>query len=275
MDSQNNTDQPSAYDYLENNKKPLLLAHRGSRILGPENTFEAFDIANASLADALEIDIRLSRDKQLLVFHDETLERVTNGSGKITDHTLVQLKHFDAAYHFKTEDGEAFRGRLIRLPTLTELFEAYPDVRINIDIKDKNPLVAELLVDAITKASAENRVLVGSFHQHVIHHFRSIAPEIPTAASPKEVSKVFALSNTPIRTTKVNCAALQIPTQFGWLNLSSKRFIKLAQLSNLPIHYWTINTSDEIRRLLEAGADGIVTDRVDLALPIFQEMGFK
>lgn len=274
MHSQKNN-STTPYEYLSNNKKPLLLAHRGSRILGPENTFEAFDIAHEAQADALEIDIRLSRDKTLLVFHDETLERVTNGFGKITDHTLIQLKHFDAAYHFKSQDGEAYRGRLIRLPTLGELFEAYPYTRINIDIKDKNPLVAELLVECITHASAEKRVLVGSFHQLVITHFRQIAPEIPTAASPKEVSKFFALSHTPIKKTKIDSAALQIPSHFGWLNLSSKRFINLAKRSNKPIHYWTINTSEEIRRLLTAGADGIVTDRIDLALPIFQEMGFK
>ena len=270
-----NDDSPNTFEYLNNNKKPLLLAHRGSRILGPENTFEAFDIAHEAQADALEIDIRLSRDKTLLVFHDETLERVTNGFGKITDHTLIQLKHFDAAYHFKNQEGEAYRGRLIRLPTLNELFEAYPSVRINIDIKDKNPLVAELLVKSITKASAENRVLVGSFHQKVITRFREIAPEIPTAASPKEVSKFFALSHTHLKHAKVDSAALQIPPRFGWLNLSSKHFINLAKRSNQPIHYWTINTSEEIRRLIAAGADGIVTDRVDLALPVFQEMGFK
>lgn len=275
MDSLNQNDQTSPHDYLKNNKKPLLMAHRGSRILGPENTFDAFDIAHQSQADVLEVDIRLSRDKAILVFHDETLERVTNGYGKITNHTLIQLKHFDAAYHFKTEDGEAFRGRYIRLPTLGELFEAYPDIRINIDMKDKNPVAAELLVDSISKASAENRVLVGSFHQTVIDHFRNIAPEIPTAASPKEVSQFYALSKIPIKASDAKCAALQIPPQFGWLNLSSKRFVNFAARSSLPIHYWTINTSDDIKRLLEAGADGIVTDRVDIALTVFQEMGFK
>lgn len=263
------------YEYLNNNHKPLLLAHRGSRILGPENTFNAFDIAINAQADVLEVDVRLSRDKQLLVFHDEILERVTNGFGKLFNHTLVQLKHLDAAYHFKTQDGAVLRGQRIKLPTLCELFEAYPSIRINIDIKDNNTEAAELLVDCIAHCNAENRVLVGSFHQSVINHFRHIAPEIPTAASPKEVGKLFSRSKTPLKTTNLMSAALQIPPRFGWLNLSSKRFIHHAKRSNQPIHYWTINTTKEIDTLLSAGADGIVTDRIDLALAVFQKMGLK
>lgn len=270
-------EKPFTYSeqYLNNQQKPLLLAHRGSRVLGPENTFAAFDIAQSAQADALEIDIRLSKDKQLLVFHDETLERVTNGSGKLFDYSLLHLKRLDAAYHFHNLQGEPYRGRRITLPTLTELLEAYPDLRINIDIKDNSLLAARLLAECIAKTSSEYRTLVGSFHIKVIEYFRQIAPEIPTAASSKEVASSLLLSKIPKSSLSVKAAALQIPPNYGWLNLSSPRFIHYLKQQQKPVHYWTINQKEDMRRLLSNGADGIVTDRIDVALNLFQEMGYK
>lgn len=264
-------------DCLRDN--PLLLAHRGSRLLAPENTRCAFDLALSHDSDVLEIDIRLSRDKQIIVTHDATVDRTSNGSGRVIDFTLIDLKKLDAAYRFSDLNGNQYRGTGERFMTLQELMQAYPDTRINIDIKDEDTTAAQILAQLLIKSDSVYRVNVGSFHSSTIQAFRRAAPMISTAATQREVAKLYMRSWLANRNAapehqtleKQSFNVLQIPRFYRGLPLATHRFIGFVHQHNLPIMYWTVNDPNTMRRLLELGANGIVTDRTDLAQKVFLE----
>ncbi|MDO6461257.1 glycerophosphodiester phosphodiesterase [Granulosicoccaceae sp. 1_MG-2023] len=255
--------------------RPLLFAHRGSSLMTPENTFTAFDFGLDHQADVLEIDVRITRDNELVVFHDARVDRTTDGLGEVRGHALKALKHFDAGYRFSDARGACFRGRKIRIPTLSELYEAYPDVVVNIDIKDNWLPAARLLADTIERAGAEQRSVVASFHSRVLQYFRQIAPQIPTSATFHEVLGLY-LSRDPLRKpVREHPVAVQIPPRHARIALDRPRFIEKIHARGKLVNYWTINDPALMKRLLEAGADGIVTDRPDLALQVFRESGLK
>lgn len=245
-------------------------------MLAPENTFTAFDVSLQASADVLEIDVRLSRDEQLIVIHDERVDRTTEGSGSVKDYTLQRLKNLDAGYRFEDERGKIFRGKKIELPTLLELYEAYPQVIVNIDIKDKRYLAARLVAKAIERAGAEKRTVVASFHGNVLRYFRQISPHIATSATFKEVLGLYLPGiHQKIAQSHEKAIALQIPVRYGTLRLDTQRFIDSIHGNGQLANFWTVNDPAHMRLLLERGADGIVTDRPDLALEVFREFGFK
>ncbi len=258
--------------------RPLLFAHRGGSALAPENTLPAFLNGVRFGADALELDIRLTADNQVVVFHDETLERTTNGSGKVRDHTLDELKQLDAGYHFTSDDGATypFRDQGVTIPTLAEVYAKFPAHLINIDIKDPLPEAAKHLSEVIELAGATDRTIVGSFHSDILTQFRNLVPDVATAASEGETRAFYLLNLVGLgRLHRPLGDVYQILTSAGPAQLATPRFISNAHRLNQAVHYWTIDDPDEMRRLLEMGADGIITDRPDLALEIFQELGYK
>ena len=253
--------------------QPLLFAHRGGSALAPENTLPAFLNGVRLGADALELDIRLTADDQVVVFHDETLERTTNGSGKVRDHTLAELKQLDAGYHFTSDDGTTypFRDQGVTISTLAEVYAAFPAHLINIDIKDPLPEAAEHLAEVIEQAGATDRSIVGSFHSDILSQFRNLAPDVATAASEGETRAFYLLNLVGLgRLHRPLGDVYQIPTSAGSAQLATPRFISNAHRLNQAVHYWTIDDPDEMQRLLDMGADGIITDRPDLALEVFQ-----
>lgn len=256
---------------------PLLMAHRGSSILAPENTFEAFNVGVDTKSDVLEIDIRISRDNEVIVIHDESVDRTTDGIGKVFDHKLTQLKKLNAAYRFEHHERSVTYGsKNIKLPTLLELYEAYPTIIVHIDVKDKQLNAARLLIDVIEKAGAEHRTVVGSFHGNILRYFRTIAPSIATSAIFAEVLSLYTRNKLP-PSLKIEHrpVALQIPSHYAIFKLDTIAFINKIQAHGLLANYWTINNAEHMRTLLKNGANGIVTDRPDLALEVFQELGFK
>ncbi|MCK5689781.1 glycerophosphodiester phosphodiesterase, partial [Myxococcota bacterium] len=125
---------------------PLNIAHRGASMQAPENTFMAFELATTLGAHVLELDVYLSRDGEVVVFHDETLERTTNGEGPLAALSLNELQALDAAYHFKTQQGEnPFRNRGIFMPRLVEVLRAFPEMSFNIESKGKDPALVDAL----------------------------------------------------------------------------------------------------------------------------------
>ncbi len=258
--------------------RPILFAHRGGSALAPENTLPAFRNGAELGADALELDVRLTADGELVVVHDESLERTTNGIGNVRDSTLSELKRLDAGYRFTTDDGATypFRDQGITIPTIAEVYKAFPDLLINIDIKDPLSEAADRLAKEITSADAGNRTIVASFHNDILGYFRSIAPDVATATTPNETRNFYLLSLLRLwRFHRPLGNAYQIPTRSGRFQLDSSKYINHAHRMNQQIHYWTIDDPEEMRRLLELGADGIITDRPDLAAEVFKEMGFK
>lgn len=238
-----------------------VYAHRGSTVLAPENTNAAFELALSLGADVLEIDVRLSRDHEVIVTHDARVERTCDGHGAVGELTLLELKQLNAGRHFTDIAGRHYRHDNIGLMTLTELFTQFPTARINIDIKDNSADAAKAVSRAIDKADAHNRVNVGSFHAKALAHFRLFSPHVTTAATQSEVAQLYF--TRPVK-KPLKYQFLQIPTQYFSLPLATRNFIAFARQRKLGVVYWTINDIETVKQLISRGADGIVTDRVDL-----------
>lgn len=232
-------------------------------MLAPENTRGAFELALGHGADVLEIDVRLSRDGHVMVTHDARVDRTCDGRGAIADLTLSELKRLDAAHHFTDMQGRSYRDQGIRLITLDELFERFPETRINVDIKDNSTLAADAVAIAIDRASSQARVNVGSFHAAALGHFRICAPEVTTAATQREVAQLYFLGRR--KKTPLPYEYLQIPVSHLGIPLATRGFIRSAKSRGISVVYWTINTTEAMQFLLSRGVHGIITDRVDLA----------
>lgn len=254
-------------------KKVDLYGHRGSSALAPENTSAAFDLALGLGVDVLEIDVRLSRDNVVMVTHDETVDRTTDGSGTVVSYTYDALKQLDAGYRFVNPDGRTYPRDKVSLLSLDELFELYPTTRINIDIKDDSPVAAAEVANCIDRHGCAQRVNVGSFNSAPLMRFRKLAPNVTTTATQREVAVLYFSRWSPHGRTDESALPyqyLQIPTRYIGLPLATPAFIDFAKRRSLKTVYWTLNDADQIQATLDAGAQGIVTDRPDIAAPLIQ-----
>jgi len=257
---------------------PLLFAHQGGAALWPSNTLLAFENAAKLGVDVLELDVHLTADGELVVIHDHTVDRTTNGSGRVCEMTVTELKGLDAGYYFTPDNGATYpyRGQGVTIPTLTEVFTAFPAHRINIEIKDDDLRAAERLSEIINDFDAQDRVIVVSFHEKPLAHFRKLQPTVATGADPGEVRTFYILNSLHLwRFHRAHADAYQVPVSKGYAHFDDKAFIDHAHKLNQQVHFWTINDEDEMRRLLTLGADGIITDRPDLGIKVFRAMGFK
>lgn len=236
--------------------------------MAPENTVPAFEFALAHHADVLEVDVRLSRDRELMVIHDARLDRTTNGSGLVADLRATDISKLDAGYRFCYESCSdyPFRGCHVQIISLLELLEQFPDTQINIDIKDHSLLAVEKLARTIESCHAQGRVVVASFHHDLLSNCRERFPWLNTSASKKDVQQ-FYWRYLRSRHTQHHMEAkrFQLPVRYAFLSLSHRRFINAVHEAGCCIDFWTVNDPDTIRRLINVGADGIVTDRPDLA----------
>lgn len=251
--------------------RPLVFAHRGGGGLFPENTLEAFKYSVDLGVDVLELDVHSTSDGKLVVLHDRTVDRTTNGQGNVSDLTLEDLKRLDAGYRFTTDGGQTFpfRGKGITIPTLEEVFAAFPAMTFNIEPKQQTPSITKSLCSILREKNAAGNVIIGSFRQEVLDEFRAECSEVATSASPSEVSRFLAYYKTGIAASYTPpMQALQIPENVGYLNVVSKDFVEAAHKLNLKVHVWTINKPEDMQRLLDMGVDGIMTDYPDRLLNI-------
>lgn len=231
-------------------------------LLAPENTMPAFELALAYGSDVLEIDVRLSRDNVVMVIHDARVDRTCDGNGLVRQMPFRSLKKLDAAFHFTDRQGRSSRAQGVQLLSLEELFERLPTTRINIDIKDNHDAAAEATARVIEKSSRQATVNVGSFHERIIKRFRQIAPHVTTAASQREAACLYF---GRARCKRLNFEYLQIPKQYRAIPLATTSFISHARSRGIQTIFWTINSINDMQMLINRGADGFVTDRVDLA----------
>ncbi|MEO8073435.1 MAG: glycerophosphodiester phosphodiesterase [Acidobacteriota bacterium] len=255
--------------FRQENARPLVFAHRGGGGLFPENTLLAFKDSAKLGVDFLELDVHSTADGTLVVLHDGSVDRTTDGRGKISEMTLEAVKKLDAGFPFTTDGGQTlpFRGKEITVPTLAEIFDALPEMKFNIEPKQQTPSIIKPLCNLIRERKMIDKVIVGSFNQSVIDDFRRECPEVATSASPSEVSKFLALEKTGIgESYSPPMQALQIPEQIGGIPIVTKDFVEAAHKRNLKVHVWTINDPADMRRLLEMGVDGIMTDYPDRLL---------
>ncbi len=243
-------------------ERPIRFAHRGSRILWPENTMPAFAGAVEDLGyHYIEIDVRLTADGIPVVFHDATLERTTDAEGNIADRTLADLADVDAAYHFDPEHDYPLRGTGVGISTLEELYRTWPDVRLNIDLKA--PGEEWVVAEVIRSADAEHRTLIGGFNDRRIARFRRITGgRVVVSAGPTASLSMYAASRIG-RTVRGGFQAYQLPFNYRGMKVDRK-LIDAVHRSGAHLHLWTVNEPTDMKRFIDMGVDGIITDRPDL-----------
>ena len=256
------------HPYLEDTwGKVQVIAHQGGDRIWPSNTLYAFEQAAELGVDVLELDIHASSDGALVVIHDDTLDRTTNGSGLVKEMTLSDLQALDAGYHWSPERlGETFPylGQGVRIPTLLEVFEAFPEYKINIEIKQLEPSIAAPLCSLIRSQGRELDVMVVSFHAEAMKTFRQDCPEIATAATPAEIRNFYILTRLFLdRFARAPAEALQVPEYQGGLQIVSKGFLEAAHRKNMQVHVWTVDEVSDMERLIALGVDGVMSDRPD------------
>lgn len=261
-------------------RRPLVMAHRGGGGLWPENTMHAFSHAVEMGVDVLEIDMHSTADGALVIIHDHTVDRTTNGNGRVNSLTLAQLKTLDAGYRWSNgQDGMfPFRGQGITVPTLQEVFKAFPNMRLNIDIKQSQPSLVRPFCRTIRESGMTNKVMVASFKPDVLNEFRRECAEVATSASAADVRAFLALETSqpeaarPLRVVQ----ALQVPEYAGGLLVLTREFVEAAHRRDLEVHAWTINDEAAMRRMLDLGVDGIITDYPDRLIALLErERGSK
>ncbi len=250
-------------------EKPLFFAHRGGSGLAPENTLVAFERGMSFGADALELDIQTTKDGEIVVIHDQTVDRTTNGTGLVSSYTLEELRRFDAGYRFTPDGGQTypFRGQGITIPTLREVFERCPTARVNIDLKESSPERERRLWELIQEYQAEERVLVasGEIHLAIVRFRQFSAGRVATSASEAEIRRFFyAFKARASRWLRPAYDALQIPETHGKILVASRGLVEAAHRLGLDVHVWTVDERPAMERLLAIGVDGLMTDRPDV-----------
>lgn len=262
--------------------RPLVIAHRGGASLRPENTLAAFAHADEIGADILEMDVRRTADDELVIIHDATVDRTATGSGAVNTLTLAEIKQLDAGFRFSPTNAKVvisnevdfpYRGKGVTVPTLEEVFGSFPTKRILIEIKKGEPeWVADKLCASIRRHERTLTTLVASVNDATLTRFRAQCAEVATSASSDEARNFLALRFTHL-TAAYSPAfhALQVPPNLGKLPIITREFVEAAHSRNLLVHPWTINDEQEMRRLLDLGVDGIITDRPDLLIELLRK----
>ena len=251
--------------------KPLVIAHRGGKGLWPENSLFAFERASDLGVDMLEMDLHLSSDGELVVIHDRTLNRTTNGQGRVAEHSLTQLQALDAAYNWTADGGQSYpyRGQGIRIPTLTEVLQRFPDAAKVIEMKVPDVGMEAALCEALQSHQQIDRVVIGSFYDRSLQLFREQCPGVATSAGPGSVRMLVALNWVGLGSLlSPSYQALQIPEAHDGLLIASPSLFKTASERGLNIQMWTINEQADMRRLLDKGAHALITDYPDRALQV-------
>ncbi len=253
--------------------RPLVFAHRGGRGIAPENTLTAFQKSYELGVDVLELDVRATKDAELVVIHDKTLDRTTDGKGLISERSLAEIKKLDAGFNWTNDEGKTFpfRGQNVRVPTLREVFEAFPEAIINIEPKHADPSPVKPLCNLISEFKRSDKVIVGSFNDEILEGFRRLCKNVATSASPSEASGFLARYELGLDDNYApTMSALQIPQRIGSFEIVTKDYLKAAHAQNLQVHVWTINKKAEMKRLIEIGVDGIMTDYPDKLLELLK-----
>ena len=249
---------------LDAQARPVI-GHRGNRAFAPENTLPSFLEAVALGADALEFDLRLTRDGQLVVFHDATLERTTDGSGPLAQRTLAELKQFDAGANFTRDGGHSFpwRGRGVVVSSFDEVIDALPrDLPCIIELK--TPDTAEPLRRAVRRHGIERRIVVAGFDARSTLPLRGAG--FALGACTRDVVALLPAALLHLQAQPRHVQALCIPPRWHGLPVPIGAFARALRRSGTVIHVWTVNDPAQATRLWADGVQGIISDDPALML---------
>lgn len=259
-----------SHPFFENKPDVLVIAHQGGNGLWPSNTIYAFERATEMGVDVLEMDIHRTSDGVLVLSHDETVDRLTDGSGLIKEMTFAELQELDAAYDWSEDDHGAafpFRGQGIQMPSLHEVLMAFPDMPMNIEMKQAEPSIVVEFCDLIRAHGKQEDVLVASFHPDTMREFRSYCTEVATSGTEEEIRPYYVLNRLFLDAVyRPPAEAFQVPEYSGDLHVVTRRFVQGTRKHNVDVHVWTVDETADMQRLLDLGVDGIITDRPDRLL---------
>ncbi len=255
----------------EDSGRPLVIAHQGGDGERPSNTLMAFSYAVELGADVLDLDIHSTSDGVLVVIHDDTVDRTTDGSGRVQDFTFADLQTLDAGYDWPTLAEESartdrpYRGQGVTIPSLEQVFEAFPDERYGIEIKQREPSIVTPFCEMLRRFELTERTVVSSFHPETMLEFRAACPEVMSSLVEAEVRPFYFLSLFGMGDAYDSPApALQVPLTARAFGLTLKivrpSLIEAAHDKGMVVYPWTINSEAEMRQMLGYGVDGINTD---------------
>lgn len=235
-------------------KRVLVYGHRGASAYAPMNTIPAFELAAEQGADGIELDVHLSKDGHLVIVHDFSVDKTTDGEGTVTEMTLAELKAFDAGSWF----GSKFAGT--RIPTLDEVFDAVGQkLYINIEIKSLSVHgdgVEEAVAKCIVKHQMQERVIVSSFNPKVLKRFRKISPDIPLA--------YLVSPGTLLGATQAMIFPEDYEARHLFFEMIDSNQINWAKEYKHIVNAWTVNDPILARQLRMLGVNGIITDKPDV-----------
>ncbi|MFD4410940.1 glycerophosphodiester phosphodiesterase [Streptomyces sp. NPDC058466] len=238
---------------------PIAFAHRGGAADGLENTLAQFRRAVAAGYRYIETDVHATADGKLVAFHDATLDRVTDGAGRIADLPWEDVRHARVA------GAEP-------VPLFEDLLDAFPEVRWNIDVKAEPAL--RPLLDLLERTAAWDRVCVGSFSEARVTRAQRLAgPRLATSYGTRGVLSLRLRSwgiPVPLRRSAI---AAQVPESQSGVPVVDRRFVRAAHARGLQVHVWTVNEPERMHRLLDLGVDGIMTDHIDTLRKVLEDRG--
>jgi glycerophosphoryl diester phosphodiesterase len=250
--------------------RPFAIAHRGSKLIWPENTMMAFGHAHESGLRWIETDLHLSSDGHVMCIHDDTVDRTTDGIGAVSDFTAADLESLDAAYQFEIAGDHPYRDQGHGVPTLEQVANEFSDCRFVVDLKQDG--LAEALWELIRRLDMAERVIVGSFSDRRLAEFRAVSGgAVATSAGPRAVAR--ALAAAAVKKPRRLADALQVPVNARGVPIVTARSVEKFHDAGYQVHVWTVNSTKQMHRLLDLGVDAIITDLPDALKAVMIERG--
>jgi glycerophosphoryl diester phosphodiesterase len=250
-------------------KKFEVIAHRGGSFEAPENTMAAFSNGASISPDVIfELDVHFTKDQQIVVIHDDTVDRTTNGHGFVKDFTLEELQKLDAGYNFDyDEEGNrtgnfSWRGKGVKIPLLSDLFDKFPNQRMLVETKPSSSELARALFLLIKKYDRLDKTVFTSEHGDIIRYQRSFGEPILTAAPRDEVLRSVMLASIGLEALdKMPADMYCIPEKQDGIQVFSQTLLEEANKRNKKVFIWTIDNTSDMKRLIDENVNGIITDR--------------
>lgn len=256
----------AVHPFLRGLAPTLLIAHRGGAALAPENTLLAFESAISEYrADMLELDVHACRDGELVVAHDDTLERCTDGEGPLAALTYAELARLDAGHRFSPDGGQSFpfRGRGVRIPRLSDVLRALPDARLNVELKADAPGVAGAFAELVRGAGATERLCVGSEQDALAEQLLRALPEACHFYPREALTAIVLALKFGAEPPAAPYQVLDMPLHHEGTRLVDGALLAGCAKLGKWVNVWTVDDPAEMRALIAEGVGGIITDRPD------------
>ena len=268
--------QKITHPLLERLSKPVTIAHQGGNKVYPDESLLAFTNAINMGIQVIELDIHRTKDGVIVINHDPTIDRLTDGTGLIREMSWLELQQVDGAYNWSL-DGLTYpyRGKGIKILSLIEMMDTFPQQVYDIEIKQHDPPLEKDLCDLLRKYGvAADQAIIASFRDETVARFHDICPEVAISLPVNQGTVLYILSRIGLeRLLPLDAVVAQLPTTFstklGKLELD-RRYIEAFSKGDRQVWVWTVNDSIEMKRLVNMGAHGIITDRPDILMDFVQ-----